>query len=221
MNVENIPWSISRSNRMSRTRPREGTGVCSERRSFSASMLYLFSLTLLTLLSGCTFVTSNSNQQLVEEIPVENSLRHIVAYEGETLGLIAAWYTGDFSNWKMIKEHNEGLDPNRIMLGDVIEIPETLLVRDDSLPFRMVSERKKDARKTAEVKAVDSASSEKLADKVNDESEAGDSEEVEEPIAVEEKKETREVEAERIESETAAETIRIKSREELFEEMFD
>ena len=64
---------------------------------------------------------------------------HTVTVSGETLGIIAGWYTGDMSNWRTILSHNKGLDVQRIQIGDTVKIPENLLVRRKPLPEKQVA----------------------------------------------------------------------------------
>ena len=42
-----------------------------------------------------------------------NYFEHRVKWSGETLSLIAKWYTGSYGNWKAIAQANSGLNPNR------------------------------------------------------------------------------------------------------------
>jgi hypothetical protein len=52
---------------------------------------------------------------------------HRVKYSGETLSIIAKWYTGDADNWQALTKANPKLDPKRINVGDKIRIPRKLL----------------------------------------------------------------------------------------------
>jgi LysM repeat protein len=54
-------------------------------------------------------------------------LVHTVKWPGETLALIAKWYTGEIENWRAIAKANPKLDPRRIRLGSEIQIPSELL----------------------------------------------------------------------------------------------
>jgi hypothetical protein len=72
------------------------------------------------------------------EPPPPVMIEHRVKYSGETLGLIARWYTGKSANWPMLVEANPGLVPERINIGDVILIPEDILVERRPLPARAV-----------------------------------------------------------------------------------
>jgi len=50
-----------------------------------------------------------------------------VTWPNESLSIIAAWYTGQIDNWKILVEANPELDPTRIRIGDKVRIPEELL----------------------------------------------------------------------------------------------
>ena len=63
---------------------------------------------------------------------------HKVKYSGETLSIIALWYTGKHGNWKEIAQANPDMKPNRIVPGDEILIPEGLLKTRDPLPKEFV-----------------------------------------------------------------------------------
>lgn len=79
-------------------------------------------------------------KQGAEPEPVMNSgdmspdhYTHTVRYSGETLGIIAGWYTGSSRNWESIASANPGLQPERINIGQQINIPASILVRDQPL----------------------------------------------------------------------------------------
>lgn len=52
---------------------------------------------------------------------------HKVRYPGESVSIIAGWYTGEIENWKVLAEANPGLDPNVIHAGMKINIPESMM----------------------------------------------------------------------------------------------
>jgi len=54
-------------------------------------------------------------------------LVHKVRYPGESVSIIAGWYTGEIDNWKILKEVNPGINPNVIHEGMKINIPESML----------------------------------------------------------------------------------------------
>ena len=78
-----------------------------------------------------------------KEIPL---IYHQVRFSGETLALIAKWYTGDSKNWKQILEVNEDMTPDRIFLDQVIRIPKGIAVRTDSFSLKDLRKMQKPAR---------------------------------------------------------------------------
>lgn len=52
---------------------------------------------------------------------------HTVKYKGETLYMIAKWYTGDGNNWKKLHGFNPNLNMN-LPFGEQIHIPDSMLV---------------------------------------------------------------------------------------------
>ena len=76
--------------------------------------------------------TSNKPQRI-------NYFEHRVKWSGETLSLIAGWYTGSYGNWTAIAKANPGLNPNRIAVGDVINIPPQMMKTKKPLPRKVVS----------------------------------------------------------------------------------
>ncbi len=72
--------------------------------------------------------------QKSEPVPPVEYFSHTVKYQGETLGIIAGWYTGKSLNWKVIENDNPGLDVTRMKIGDTILIPKNILRRSDAFP---------------------------------------------------------------------------------------
>ena len=52
---------------------------------------------------------------------------HKVRYPGESVSIIAGWYTGEIDNWKVLSEVNPEINPNVIHEGMKINIPESML----------------------------------------------------------------------------------------------
>ena len=73
---------------------------------------------------------------------------HQVRWEGETLSLIAKWYTGDWRNWKALAEANPWLKPNNMFTGLKVKIPRQLLKNKKDMPreFVLSSSAKNKAR---------------------------------------------------------------------------
>jgi hypothetical protein len=59
---------------------------------------------------------------------------HTVRFSGESISIIAAWYTGDLENWKALAAANPKVDPNRIFVGNKILIPENMLKNREPMP---------------------------------------------------------------------------------------
>lgn len=81
---------------------------------------------------------------------------HTVCWSGETLSVIAKWYTGNQNNWKHIVKVNPGLDPMQMKIGDKILIPLALLKTKESMPQKYLgtATRKKDAPATPLVESA-------------------------------------------------------------------
>ena len=66
-------------------------------------------------------------------------IEHVVKASGETLAVIAQWYTGDAMNWRKLVDANPGLVPERMRIGQVIRIPRALVVQDKPFPRKAVA----------------------------------------------------------------------------------
>jgi LysM repeat protein len=128
----------------------------------SAVIAGLAGFFLIWLLSGCAGTQEKAEAQPpVQEVqppPVEAKaapeplptaqperpkeppyLVHTVKWPGETLALIAKWYTGGTENWRAIAKANPRLDPRRIRLGSQIQIPSELLKNREPMPREFVT----------------------------------------------------------------------------------
>ncbi len=105
-------------------------------------MLRKLTITFILLVSLGQLVSCNTARRQVKPIePVRQEpayLDHVVKYQGETLAVISAWYTGKGANWRAIQDANPGLRPEAIRLGQVIRIPQTLVVEQRPLPREKV-----------------------------------------------------------------------------------
>lgn len=86
---------------------------------------------------------SKSSSSKDEEASIKperiNYFDHRVKWSGETLSLIAKWYTGSYGNWRAIAQANPDLDPNCIAVGDTIHIPPEMMKTKKPLPRKVVS----------------------------------------------------------------------------------
>jgi len=103
---------------------------------------------------NCSTHQKTHTRQKVQELPVpetptepESPLPtpepgfyiHRVRWPGETLSIIAQWYTGSWKNWKALSNANPKLNPNRIFINDNILIPEDLLKSHKPMPLSFLS----------------------------------------------------------------------------------
>ena len=65
--------------------------------------------------------------------------QHKISWPGETLSVVSKWYTGRYSNWKKLVNHNPEMNPNRIKIGQKIYIPVTLLKTRKPLPEKFAA----------------------------------------------------------------------------------
>ena len=82
----------------------------------------------------------NELQQIIDsesaaqaEITPKGDLVHYVGFSGETLSLIARWYTGDRNNAARIARINELKKPGELAIGDQIVIPSYILKNNKRL----------------------------------------------------------------------------------------
>jgi hypothetical protein len=137
---------------------------------WSVTSKWLVCLAILLVCSGCaqmkTFFKSSDNSAEVKpatrseaesKSKRESYYVHKVRWEGETLSLIAKWYTGDRRNWKVLAKANPWLEPNSISTGHRIFIPRNLLRTKKPMPhdFVLASKRKYQAQKTEYERAED------------------------------------------------------------------
>jgi hypothetical protein len=73
------------------------------------------------LMSSCSPTASTSTP------PPEEFFEHRVSVQGETLGIIAGWYTGSAANHPMLRTSRG--DGRLIRLGDTVYIPKELVKR--------------------------------------------------------------------------------------------
>jgi len=65
--------------------------------------------------------------------------RHTVRWPGESMSLIAKWYTGSAKNWRKLAKANPRINPNRIKKGNVIVIPPAQLKTKAPLPQKVAA----------------------------------------------------------------------------------
>ncbi len=69
-----------------------------------------------------------------QEQPAPSNYVHTVRWPGETLSIIAAWYTGSIDTWKEVAAANPDINPDRIFVGNKILIPDNLIKTKEPMP---------------------------------------------------------------------------------------
>jgi hypothetical protein len=70
--------------------------------------------------------------------PTAENFVHEVKWPGETLSIIAGWYTGDIQNWKALVPFNPHIKPDLIRVGDRIVIPRSMMKTQEPMPKEYV-----------------------------------------------------------------------------------
>ncbi len=66
--------------------------------------------------------------------PTPENFVHEVKWTGESLSIIAGWYTGDIQNWKALGPFNPHIKPDVIRVGDRIVIPRSMMKTQEPMP---------------------------------------------------------------------------------------
>lgn len=75
--------------------------------------------------------------EVLPKIPISKKPEfyvHKVRWSGETISVIAQWYTGSQRNWEDIVKVNPGFDPKRMNIGDKILIPVEIIENREPMP---------------------------------------------------------------------------------------
>lgn len=128
------------------------TRICCEWRLGNDTIGFYMSLLKRTVFFILLILSSCSKRELEppREIPLPKepaAIYHEVLFHGETLSLIAAWYTGDSRNWKTIADFNPGLNPNNISIRDIIKIPKSIVKKEKSFTQSEFQAMQKSVRK--------------------------------------------------------------------------
>lgn len=65
---------------------------------------------------------------------------HYVQWEGETLSIIARWYTGALKNWKALEMANPEINPHILHLNTKIRIPQALIKNQNPMPKEFIDQ---------------------------------------------------------------------------------
>lgn len=75
--------------------------------------------------------------------PSQVPISHLVQWPGETLSIIALWYTGDLHNWRELARANPGINPHLLYLETRLAIPEELVLTRTPMPREFLGQFKK------------------------------------------------------------------------------
>ena len=100
-------------------------------------LLFGLILILSLLFTSCVMQRkSKKSWKLVK--PAKKSFVHVVKWQEETLPLISSWYTGNKNNAGRLAKANPNINPDKIVIGDNIYIPDSLLDRMQEMPRKFV-----------------------------------------------------------------------------------
>ncbi len=101
----------------------------------------LAGLGLFFLLAGC--VASGPPEERWKPTKARQKfVVHIVKWKGETLPMIAAWYTGNSQNWKKLAQANPNIVAKHLVRGDRIFLGHTLVKERSPMPKRYLNQFK-------------------------------------------------------------------------------
>jgi hypothetical protein len=122
-------------------------------------------LIIFSVLTACTYQKTHSRSKL-QKLPVPVTVKpetatlvpetpsevvptppmrpprfyiHRVRWKGETLFIIAKWYTGSGKNWKALSNANPKINPDLMIINDNIFIPEDLIKNRNPMPLSFLS----------------------------------------------------------------------------------
>lgn len=91
---------------------------------------------------------------LIEEAPEAiNDIYHYVQWNGETLSIIARWYTGELKNWKALAIENPEINPHILHMNTKIRIPSELIINRNPMPKEFIDQFTKKKKKPVPVDA--------------------------------------------------------------------
>ncbi len=100
--------------------------------------LFFVGLALLFICASCVPSPKTTKTKAGNFAASSSYYVHTVKLPGESLSIIAKWYTGDLNNWKILAEANPDINPNRIFKGDQIRIPTQMMIRKDAITQEFV-----------------------------------------------------------------------------------
>jgi hypothetical protein len=84
--------------------------------------------------------------QAAPAVQEPSAYEHTVRWSGETLSIIAKWYTGDARNWSILARENPSLSRNKLKIGATVKIPRNILTNSEPLPRSAIPQAAKPKR---------------------------------------------------------------------------
>ncbi len=100
-------------------------------------LFFLVLLSALVFLAGCVATSPTPDWQPLA--PQKKFPVHVVQWPGETLPMIAQWYTGQKENWEALANANPNIAPERLSPGDRILLPPQLVKTEKKMPREFIS----------------------------------------------------------------------------------
>lgn len=104
--------------------------------SFPPLFLFFAGIFCLACFTGCALFGDKGGQ--AEEAKPEVYV-HTVEWPGETLPMIAQWYTGTKDNGKILAKTSPGITAEHLVVGDQILIPLELMKNNKKMPKEFLS----------------------------------------------------------------------------------
>jgi len=106
--------------------------------SFPALFFFCSGIFCLACLTGCA-VLGDKGGQSDETRAREDVYVHTVEWPGETLPMIAQWYTGNKDNWKILAKTNPDIAAEHLAVDNEILIPLVLMRNSIRMPREFLS----------------------------------------------------------------------------------
>ncbi len=104
--------------------------------SFPSVFFFFVGIFCVACLAGCAVFGDNGGQS---DETREDVYVHTVEWSGETLPMIAQWYTGNKDNWKILAKTNPEIASEHLAVGDQILIPLELVKNSKKMPREFLS----------------------------------------------------------------------------------
>ena len=104
---------------------------------FLSVWAFFMGIFCLACLAGCAAVDDGGGQ--ADEAEREDVYVHTVEWPGETLPMIAQWYTGNKDNWKILAKTNPNIASGHLAVDDRVLIPFGLVKNNKGMPKEFIA----------------------------------------------------------------------------------